>query len=568
MWNHDDLQQHIKQRPQNFNNFSISTSESTEAKYSSLEIKGSVKLSVMSGTLEIAGAAKYLNDNMTSKQQARVTLSYLATTEIRELSMDHLGGENLKHSDIFRKDLATHVVTAILYGGQAFFVFERDVSKEENINEVQGEFKLALSNVPKVQGEAEGSGKRTNKEIKSAEKFTCKFYGDFVLKETPTTFQDAIQVYQNLPKLLGENGENAVPMKVWMLPLTAFNPEAAKLVSEISVGLVQEAQRLLEDFKQLEVRCNDALRAIAEKFPQIGQKLKLFKEMCSEVKLEFQKELAKKLPSIRGGKETEAGLAEIMKKIHSSPFNNKSLNQWMEWKEKEIYILKALSSKMKNTKLLTSYSHIYDDLGTDHTACFVFTSLGNDEAFLSDFFKSRKPNLENEADHQQTYDIEKQQWFSSRQIIENMWKKAKLFSDFAEANKGNQQINFLSVGLRDDKHEGSTIYLYKDGELVKEDFKPPSKPETLTSSDITSSSVTLKVSPPRSGAESITSYSVEVCVCGENEWKQINGPKEGEVKVEDLKPNTEYVFRCRGVTSAGVGPAYEVRDPIRTSSSQ
>ncbi|XP_014833857.1 PREDICTED: stonustoxin subunit alpha-like [Poecilia mexicana] len=569
LWDHADLLKHIKERPQNFNNFAISTSESTEAKYSSLDIKGSLKASVLSGTVEIAGSAKYLNDDKTSNRQARVTLSYLASTKIQELSMDHLGEDNMKHPEVFEKELATHVVTAILYGAQAFFVFERDVSEKENVTEVQGDFKVALSKIPKVTGEAAVSGKTTSKEIKTAEGFTCKFYGDIFLKETPVTFQDAIQVYQNLPQLLGANGENAVPMKVWMLPLTVFNPSAAKLVREISVGLVQEAQWLLEDFKQLDVRCNDALKAIATKFPQIGQKLKHFKEMCSNTKLEFQADLTEKLPSIRGGKETEVELAEILKKRFSSPFNNKSLNQWMDCKEKEIYMLNALTSKMKNTKLMTSHNDIYGEMFCKkYVACFMFMSLGNDEEFLSDFCKSKKPTTtetELNGDSQRTYDIEKQQWFSSRAITEKMWTKAKRFHDFAEANKENKEMKFLAASLTDDNHEGPTIYLYEDGFLINENFEPPSVPETVTAADVTHSSVTLKVSPPRFGAESVTSYSVEFCVRGQDGWRQQSEPKSGEITVTHLQPNTEYMFRCRAVTSAGVGPANVINDPIRTS---
>ncbi len=41
--------------------------------------------------------------------------------------MEHLGARNVKHCNVFQEGSATHVVTALLYGAQAFFIFDREV---------------------------------------------------------------------------------------------------------------------------------------------------------------------------------------------------------------------------------------------------------------------------------------------------------------------------------------------------------------------------------------------------------------------------------------------------------
>ncbi|XP_037837833.1 uncharacterized protein LOC108228238 [Kryptolebias marmoratus] len=565
LWDHNDLKKDIGERPQNYNDFEIISSESMEDKTSALNVHASLKASFLSGLVEVEGSAKYLNDSKSSKNQARVTLKYMATTKFKELSMDHLGRGNVKHPYVFDQGLATHVVTGILYGAQAFFVFDKEVSENEQHQDIQGNMKVMIKKIPLISIEGEGSLEIKDKEQTKTETFSCKFFGDFCLQKSPTTFQDAIQVYQSLPTLLGPNRENAVPMKVWMLPLTSLDSSAAKLVRQISLGLVQEAQRFLEDFMELEMRWNDAQKTTAaQQFPQINQKLKGFQEMCSEFRLGFQQDLAKKLPSIRGGGEEEAELAEILKKRHSSPFNKKSLNQWMDCKEREIYTLTSLTEKMKNTKIIQSQSHLYKEaLSAEHVVCFVFTSLGIEEPFLSalsNYLKGTKPGDQDPKLH----DVEKEQWFSSREVANEMRKQVKLFSDFAEANQEKKNIKFLTVALTDEEHKGSSIYLYKDGFTVSENFEPPSEPESVTAADRNHNSVTLKISPPRFGAENITSYSVEFCVRGEDGWNQKTEPNSGEVTVRDLSPNTEYVFRCRAGTSAGVGPAFRVSDPIKT----
>ncbi|KAL3989021.1 hypothetical protein ACER0C_013339 [Sarotherodon galilaeus] len=566
LWDRNDLEKDRREQEQPNTESEIVASESIEDKSSALNVEASLKASFLGGLIEVGGSAKYLNDHKTSKYQARVTLNYKTTTKFQELSMNHLGRGNVKHPYVFEQGIATHVVTGILYGAQAFFVFDREVSKEETHQDIQGNLKVMIKKIPLLSIEGEGSLKMEDKDKKNAEKFSCRFYGDFCLQKPPTTFQEAVEVYKSLPTLLGTNGEKAVPMKVWLLPLTSLDSCAAKLVRQISIRLVQESQSVLEDFSELEMRCNDALRtSTVQQFPQISKKLKSFKEMCSEFKLEFQRMLAKRLPSVRGGGEEEAELAEILKKRHSSPFNSKNLTEWMDCKEREISILKSFTNMMKNTKTVPSQNNLHEELlSADHGLCFVFTSLGKDEPYLSALSNYLKETTKTDVHVYHTYNVEKEQWYLSKEVADDMRKKAKLFSDFAEANKENKNIKFLTVGLTNETQKSSSIYLYEGGFPVSENFEPPSKPETVTVADINHNSVTLKISPPRFGAENITSYCVEYCVSGEDGWQQKTEAKAEEVTVRDLKPNTEYVFRCRAVTSAGVGPANVISDAIKT----
>ncbi|XP_073347826.1 uncharacterized protein [Pagrus major] len=562
LWDHDDLVKHVGERPQNYNGVKIDASESIQDRCSALNVEASVKLSLFFGLISVEGSAKYLHDYKTYKNQARVSLKYEAYTKFQELSMDHLGKCNLKHTDIFEKGLATHVVTGILYGAKAFFVFDRDVSNDESHQQCEGNLKKII--IPLLSGK--GSLKIKDKDKERADKFSCNFHGDFLLDKTPVSFEDAIQVYQSLPKLLGANGENAIPMKVWLMPLASLDPSAAKL-HEISPVFIEEMEAFLEDLREVQMRCNDALRIAAQQGPVSGKTIETVKDMCSKFKKEFQQNLAKKLPAIRRGEEKEdAVLAEIQEKRRSSPFNIKNLKEWMDCKEREISILNSLTSNMKNTKIVSSQTDLYKEiLSADHAVCFVFPSLGSDEKYLSTLSNYLKQTTKpNNPEESRTRDVAKEQWYASKKATDTMRSKAKLFSDFAEANKENKNIKFLAVGSTDETQKGSSIVLYKDGFSVTENFEPPLKPETVTVRDISHNSVTLKISPATFGAEKI-SYSVEYCVSGQDGWKEKTASEAEDVTVSDLSPNTEYKFRCRVVTSVGVGPASEVSGSIKTS---
>ncbi|KAF3848239.1 hypothetical protein F7725_021267 [Dissostichus mawsoni] len=217
---------------------------------------------------------------------------------------------------------------------------------------------------------------------------------------------------------------------------------------------------------------------------------------------------------------------------------------------------------MKNTKIVPCENDLHEEiLKAEQAVCFVFTSLGSDEPYLSTLsnYLQQTPKPDESQDPHPP-----DQWYNSREEGEAMRHKAKLFSDFAEANEENKNITFLTVGLTNETQKGASIYLYTDGFLVNENFEPPSKPATVTGSDINHNSVTLNISPPRFGAEDITSYSVECCVSGEDDWKQETASKAEEVTVSGLSPNTEYMFRCRAETPVGAGPANEVRGSIKT----
>uniref|UniRef100_A0A3B4ZZF7 Uncharacterized protein n=1 Tax=Stegastes partitus TaxID=144197 RepID=A0A3B4ZZF7_9TELE len=295
----------------------------------------------------------------------------------------------------------------------AFFVFDCEVSEKEDHQDIQGNLK------------GKGSLKMEDKDKENVDKFSCRFFGDFCLQKTPTSFQDAVKVYQ-----------------------------------------IQEAQTVLEDFSELEMRCNDALRTTtALQFPQIGKKIKSLKEMCSKFKLEFQQTLAKKLPSIRGGGEEESELAEILKKTNSSPFSREHLDEWMDCKEREISILKSFNKMMKNTKTVPSQNDLDEELvRAEHAVCFVFTSLGSDESYLSalsNYLKGTTKPEELQDPH--TCNVEKEQRYLSKETTDDMRKKAKRFSDFSETNTENKNTKFLMVGLTNETQKGSSIYLYKDG---------------------------------------------------------------------------------------------------------
>ncbi|CAF5041511.1 unnamed protein product, partial [Rotaria sp. Silwood1] len=212
LWDPEILANNTILRKQPFTGFEIIAEDSLQNKAHALGIDASLKLSLLGGLIRVSGSAKYAEDYQRTNHETRLTLKYSTTTHMETLSMKHLGKGNLNHPDLHDIDLATHVVTGVLYGAEAFFIFDRTVSNGESKKEISGSLRAVFDNpIFKIDGEAKFD--LTEQEKKFVDKLRCKFYGDFRLNANPNTFAEAVKTYRQLPSLLGENNENAVPKK-------------------------------------------------------------------------------------------------------------------------------------------------------------------------------------------------------------------------------------------------------------------------------------------------------------------------------------------------------------------
>ncbi|XP_039378538.1 stonustoxin subunit alpha-like [Mauremys reevesii] len=574
LWGLDQLLKDVSRKPQPRTEFEIIASDTIEDKANALNVTASLKASFLGGLVEVSGSAKYLNDTKTSKQQARVTLQYSATTKFEQLTMNHLGPENVSYRAVFDQGTATHVVTAVLYGAQAFFVFDREVSSSENVREIEGKLKLAIKIIPPVSIEGEGAVKMDDREKLNAENFNCKFHGDFALEKNPTNLQDAMKMYSTLPKLLGDSGENAVPMRVWLYPLTKLDSRAARLVREISLTLISDAQTAMEELAELNMRCNDMVKnPITTSFPEIKQKIQQFRDLCKQHRQTFQKQLASLLPSIRGGGKEEGALVDILSWKNQSPFNTQRLSEFLDTKEKEVNYVNSYLRILSNVEVVSSQSEldkIVLDPDLDFIVSFTFTSLCEEEPYLSDlkqwlqtqFIKeTHDPALASSVAEKPKSKV----WFEEKKIYQKARKSAKSLSHFVSVNKPNRKTRFIVASVPDKDNPGTSIYLYGDGELISTNFEPPSKPLPPLIDGIRHDRVQLTFNPAAYGRAEISGYRAEYRIVGQENWTAVTVNNTQETfTVTGLRANTEYQFRYAAVSKPGLSESSDVSDPVKT----
>ncbi|XP_039220384.1 uncharacterized protein LOC120317671 isoform X3 [Crotalus tigris] len=572
LWNPLSLQKHLTIKPQPKTELEIIASDTIDDKANALDISGSLKASFLAGLVEVEGSAKYLHDTKKSKQQARVTVRYKTTTRYEQLTMNHLGTQKVSHPEVFEHGTATHVVTAILFGAQAFFVFDREVSSTEMIKNIEGNIHLAIKKEISITGEAEAKLNKEEKE--NALKFSCTFHGDFSLEKNPVTFQDAMKVYETLPKMLGKDGEKAVPVRVWLYPLTKLNTKAAKMVREISLELVFDAEKILEELNEIQMQSNDlANDPIAETFPEIKEKIQQFKDLCKQHRQTFQKQLARVLPSIRGGGQEEGTLVDILTSINRSPFNSRRLREFLDTKKREINFVRSYLMILSGIQIISSQNKMEEivlDPQNLYVVSFVFTFLYEEEPFLLSLQDKLQERFlqESAKSTRSTPEVKKgMAWFEDQERTHNARQAAKSMKDFFSVNQSNEKVRFVVASLPDVDIPGASIYLYEDGKLVSKNFELPSKPLPLQITESRHNSIQLKFQPAEYGKASTSSYLVEYKIAEEENWKTVRTENTSKVfLLKDLPPNTEYQFQYAACCKLGFSKSSDLSPPIKTLS--
>ncbi|XP_056311330.1 cytolytic toxin-alpha-like [Danio aesculapii] len=571
LWDEKSIHDNLDTHPQPRTDLKFSGSDSIADKCNLMDISASLKASFLGGLIEVGGSARYLRDTKTSNQQSRVTMNYSETTRFDQLIISQL--QDITYPQVFEQKTATHVITAVLYGAQAFMVFDRTLSSDENIQEIEGELNVMIKKIPSFSIEGKGSVKMTDSDKDKAEKISCTFHGDFHLEQNPTSYMEALDTYQKLPTLLKENPQNAVPIKVWLYPLCLLNDNVAKLMREISSGLVSNTVDIIENLEEVNRVSSDLSKnTLTNDFSDIQERLSSFQESVGIYKMVFQKAVARVLPDIRGGLKEEGSLADILKIHHDSPFNAGMLNQWLKDAKSELHLLSSYMEMLDGIKLEDSdgLSTILLDPDIDVAVCLTITSLSYEDPDLKkqeEFLKSDQFKKLDGANGHET-DVEPvRKWFNNPDAIRQMRESLTQFRSFSVANKDDKRIRFIVSAISDSSNPVTSIYLYEKGDLKNTKFQLPSKPPPPIVKDVLNQTVSLKLQKSPTGVT--VKYRVEYKESGadsaaEENWLVKNTTDE-DFTLTGLEPDKSYLIRYRTVSEVGVSEASDIISTIPSS---
>nr|XP_006643463.1 PREDICTED: uncharacterized protein LOC102696424 [Lepisosteus oculatus] len=546
-WDKDSLEKNSQMQPLNTTEYNVIESDSIQGKVSALTLGSQLKASLLSGLTETRGAANYFHDRRKSQKQTRFTLQYRATSRLLQLPLHELVAGAVSHPSDIEKHTATHVVTALQYGAEAYFVFDLDTSENENERDTMHSL---LTKIPYLSMEQDALTKLTPDEEAIASKCSCTLFGDFCCPRKLLGFQDVIDTFRNLPKALGPSGEHALPVKAWLCPLSELEPKAARLVQNIPVDFIEQYQDVLEEFNTIEMRSDDLIKdPVARRFPEMQKKAEQLKCVCHQYKSAFQEKTAKLLIAFRGGKQDDAALMDLLKMNENSPFYVKMISKWLDHKERETSLVRSFLSKFKGIKVLSSMKQLDDavlDPDVDSVVCFTFTHLHQPEPYLSDLHEylssdAHKNGPSTTEDLHRYKPREPKQWICSNSM-QQMRVLARYFLELASINANSKTTRFFVASKYIKDMPAAAILLYEDGLLESTYLDPLPTPDAPEIGEITHSTVILKARTPENSQ--IVNIGIEFRANSSDCWTQPQFPEgDGEVIISDLLPYYEYQFR-------------------------
>ena len=559
LWGPDTLGNVIS-KPMETSEFEIITEDSFNQKTLHLDVSAGLKLSVLGGLVKAGGSGKFLYDRTTSKNQARVSLRYKSTSRFEELNMSQLGRGKFEYPQVFEDDIATHVVTRVQYGADAVFVFDRQVDSTEKFYQVHGSLEAKISVLPSIDLQVGGSADLDlqKKGNEGKERIQCKFYGDFVLLKNPTTYQDAVRVYQELPKLLGGAGcPKSVPKKVWLHPLSKLDSRVQRMVRQIKSNLIDDLQEVMESLHEQEVRINDLIKSeVCSCFEGIKADLEKLRRFIGAYKGTVMNMLSTLLPKVRGGGEEEAKLAELLEMNYRSPFSCEKISSWIKEKEKEVAILTVYLTDLKKHDIQFAFESdeivtLTSGLSADSVLCFDFNiPVGKDSQLqrMKSYLHGRRVEQEPQLKHS---------WYKSQELRQQLQR----FVGFVTRNcsKDSACKYVVTNGYDSVSSKLGVMLVFIDA--CPTVFEPPDQPGVARASSKTHNSLQLSWDKPKYGSDSVQSYTVAYRSDNDppdhGQWSTQTSSEECLVLTK-LTPGSLYYFKVTAESAVGSSPESEV----------
>ncbi|XP_036439650.1 uncharacterized protein LOC118817074 isoform X2 [Colossoma macropomum] len=533
LWDDNTLSSMRLSFPRPHTDVRIVEGKSLQERLKALDLTTSLRASVVSGLVEVAGAAAYLKHPTQSQLQDRVTLHYRTSTRLDMLSHRLLqSGPPLSMTN---QNSATHVVVAVLYGAQAFLVFDdKNESREGNVKLKDKVKKNFLS-------------QSADELLLSLEKANCIFelalYTDGEDFKSLEDFDTAVKRFRSLQKLLEPQDERAVPLKVWLYPLKNLDQTSAYVFGSIKEDILDNAVDVLEHLERNINICQDMMSiysnlGVNSWYPHLKDALSEFSSLLQKYQSDFQRRLASCIKTIREkGEKGERHLQDLLKKNTQSPFSPQNMHQWLLNKDAEVVALnECRAANITFVKSQKDLKRVIEDSQADRVLCFTLTSLEGEDPFLS-------------ALKQSMMNREETKGFRLPDISQKIRNDLHLFLSSKKTNEDAERTKFIATSEPKPHFLGSSVCLYQFGNIVRLKMNLELKPELPEIIIIKQTSVTMRLQRSESYVFHWcrVEYRAVSCSGGSRvylKWSNIDiCNTEESVVIRGLTPETQYQLR-------------------------
>ncbi|KAI4892266.1 hypothetical protein NFI96_025795, partial [Prochilodus magdalenae] len=380
LWDVDTLSSMKLSLPQPHTKVTILEGKSLQDRLRALDLTPALRASIVSGFVEVTGAASFLKHPTQSQLQDRVTLHYRTSTRLDMLSHKLLHDKTC--ISVTNQKSATHVVVAVLYGEQMFFVFNNTSGN----NEVD----ITLKDVIKKNITSQNTEELLVSLEQANSSFECALYCDAEDFKSPMNVDTAVELFRSLLKRLGPKGQRGVPLKVWLCPLKNLDQTSACVVGSIKEDMLNNAVDVLEHLERNANICEDMMSiygnlGVSTWYPDLNEALSEFSSLLQQYQSDFQRELASCIKTIREkGEKGDKSLQVLLQRNLQSPFSPRNMHHWLLNKDAKVVALnECRAADITIVKSQEDLKRLVEDSQADRVLCFTLTSLEAEDPFLS-----------------------------------------------------------------------------------------------------------------------------------------------------------------------------------------
>ena len=487
------------------------------------------------------GAAKYCQDDSDLNQVLKVVrLQLLVKTD-----------ELQSMPDEKPVNTATHVVTRICYGVEAFCVFRRNLNDGELMEDIEDAMESTLNQLI--------HSLLDRKELNCSNFGWATFYGDLHPDSRDCSLVEAYELLRKLIETVETDPTKAVPVTVWLRPT-----EKANSFPDLDDDSLNGCLQFLDGISRSKGALNTFLRDDEQMklFPHIRKSFRDFLKCLTKYSTLFRQELNRLLPSIRSGENVKNPVTELIAKAEDF-FNQEKFCHWQQEKLKEIRALRIVARLAEQEKLpliqnQTKLDAALFDVSCQWTVVLMLPKLdGRPDRLLDSMVMYTENNrrivrIRPSTSAQTDEEIP---WYVDENIFPALVKVARRMLQQIEINKEDGlPVSFLMTPL---KNEGNGPYipkleLYKEGQLASSDFHLPSPPTGLGLL-VKSGKVVLGWKCSEFSSD-VTYYEIQ--------YKLIEGPDSSwtcnrttststSVELRNIKDPSGYQFRVAAVSAVG-----------------
>lgn len=319
-------------------------SDTFTEKFSKLDVKAELQVSVLCGLLTLEGSGCYLSDEKTSARSVRSSLLYNLKTTEESLNIYHEELKDAYSLDAIQSGIGTHLVVGISWGANCLLSCEyRNIEAKDN-KEVEGSLAAQLKKASlAISGGAGVQFTNADHDIN----FDIRIYGDVLPQneDLPTTIEGGINLMKQMPTLLENcNQGRGKPLSYRLFPIAALAnylqcaTQPDLVTKTLEEDCLLRIVHLFEDMSKTRQELTDFYQDAIDNrmclLPEDLSSITDFKREFAVDELKFRKLLSSALTAIRSGKENATSLDELIEQYKSrtfSPINFSSqLNKWQQ----------------------------------------------------------------------------------------------------------------------------------------------------------------------------------------------------------------------------------------------